>query len=171
VESEVGKGSVFSGSIPYELAHPPQTVIVTQQDIEQLNGNQLEGLYVLIADDQEMNLLLLKIMLTRWKCRFDMAKDGATAYEMFKTNNYDLILLDLQMPHLSGIDVVAHIRTDIDARKAKVPVIVLTADISRQDEETFRKAGFNDWLLKPFREKEIYRMIVKHLSKTLNAEC
>jgi len=122
----------------------------------------------LIADDQEMNLLLLKIMLTRWKCRFDMAKDGAIAYEMFSTNNYDLVLLDLQMPQLSGIDVVGRIRTDIDTRKAKVPVIALTADITPQDEENFRKAGFNDWLLKPFREKEIYKMIVKHLSKEVN---
>lgn len=165
VESEVGKGSVFSGSIPYELAHPPQTVVVTQQDIEQLNGHRLEGLYVLIADDQEMNLLLLKIMLTRWKCRFDMAKDGATAYELFQTNNYDLVLLDFQMPRLSGIDVVSRIRTDTDPQKAKVPVIVLTADISKQDEDSFRKAGFNDWMLKPFREKDMYRMIVKHVSR------
>ncbi|WP_298731796.1 ATP-binding protein [uncultured Chitinophaga sp.] len=164
VESELGKGSVFSGHIPYELAHPPQTMIVTRQDIEQLNSNQLEGLYVLIADDQEMNLLLLKMMLTRWKCRFDMAKDGATAYEMFKTNNYDLVLLDLQMPQLSGLDVIHRIRTDINPRKAAVPVIVLTADITRQDEENFRKAGFNDWLLKPFREKDIYKMIVGHIS-------
>jgi len=167
-ESEMGRGSVFTGHIPYELAHPPQTLILTRQDLEQLNGNHLEGLYVLIADDQEMNLLLLKIMLTRWKCRFDMAKDGAIAYEMFSTNNYDLVLLDLQMPQLSGIDVVGRIRTDIDTRKAKVPVIALTADITPQDEENFRKAGFNDWLLKPFREKEIYKMIVKHLSKEVN---
>jgi signal transduction histidine kinase/ActR/RegA family two-component response regulator len=165
VESEVGKGSVFTGNIPYELAHPPQTVVVTQQDLEQLDGNHLQGLYVLIADDQEMNLLLLKIMLTRWKCRFDMAKDGATAYELFQANNYDLVLLDLQMPGLSGIDVIGRIRTDADHRKAHVPVIVLTADISHQDEETFRKAGFNDWLLKPFREKELHRTIVKNLSK------
>jgi signal transduction histidine kinase/CheY-like chemotaxis protein len=165
VESEVGKGSVFNGYIPYELAHPPQTMIVTRQDLEQLNSNRLEGLYVLIADDQEMNLLLLKMMLTRWKCRFDMAKDGATAYELFQTNSYDLVLLDLQMPQMNGIDVVGRIRSDIDPRKAKVPVVVLTADISPQNEETFRKAGFDDWMLKPFNEKDIYKRIVKNLSK------
>ncbi len=170
VESEVGKGSVFSGHIPYELASPPQTVVITQQDLDQLNGNRLEGLYVLIADDQEMNLLLLKMILTRWKCRFDMAKDGATAYELFKTNHYDLVLLDLQMPHMSGIDVVSRIRTDIDSHKAKVPVLVLTADISRQDEEAFRKAGFNDWMVKPFREKDIYKVIVKNLSQARPTE-
>jgi signal transduction histidine kinase/ActR/RegA family two-component response regulator len=166
VESEVGKGSVFNGYIPYEPANPPQTVVVTQQDIEQLNRNRLEGLYVLIADDQEMNLLLLKMILTRWKCRFDMAKDGATAYELFKTNHYDLVLLDLQMPHMSGVDVVSRIRTDADSQKAKVPVLVLTADISRQDEEIFHKAGFNDWMLKPFREKDIYKVILKNIART-----
>jgi len=166
VESEVGKGSCFTSVIPYELASPPQTVVVTQKDIERQNGKQLEGLYVLIADDQEMNLLLLKMILTRWKCRFDMAKDGATAYELFKANHYDLVLLDLQMPQMSGIDVVSRIRADADSRKAKVPVLVLTADITRQDEESFRKAGFNDWMLKPFREKDIYKVIIKNLSKT-----
>lgn len=165
VESEVGKGTRFSCQIPYELATPAQTVIITQHDIEQMTGNQLEGLYVLIADDQEMNLLLLKIMLTRWKCRFDMARDGAIAYELYQTNNYDLILLDLQMPEMSGLEVVQHIRADKDTQKAKVPIVVLTADIDRQDEETFRKAGFNDWLLKPFKERDIYKSILKQLPR------
>ncbi|HEU4554977.1 MAG TPA: ATP-binding protein [Chitinophaga sp.] len=165
VKSEVGKGSCFSCQIPYELASPSQTVILTRQDIEQLASNQLDGLYVLIADDQEMNLLLLKIMLTRWKCRFDMARDGAIAYELFKTNNYDLVLLDLQMPEMNGLEVVQRIRAHEDAQKAKVPVLVVTADIARHDEETFRKAGFNDWLLKPFKEKDIYKSILKHLPR------
>jgi len=112
-----------------------------------------------------MNLLLLKMMLTRWKCRFDMAKDGAVAYELFKANSYDLVLLDLQMPEMTGTEVVQLIRADEDTQKSKVPVLVLTADIARHDEEAFRKAGFNDWMLKPFKEKEIYKSILKQLPR------
>lgn len=163
VESEVNKGSRFTCNIPYETVSGPQTMVITQKDLEQMSSQELEGLYVLVADDQEMNLLLLKMILTRWKCRFDMARDGDTALALFRTNEYDLVLLDLQMPKMSGIDVVERIRAHADTRKAGVPVLAITADITRHDEESFRKAGFTDWLLKPFREKDIYKVVVKYL--------
>lgn len=163
VTSDVGKGSRFTCTIPYEMVSTPQAATPGLKPAEQPAVQQMEGLYVLVADDQEMNLLLLKMLLTRWKCRFDMARDGEAAWQLFGTNQYDLVLLDLQMPKMSGIDVVERIRADKDLHKAAVPVLALTADITRDDEELFRKAGFNDWLLKPFREKDIYAIIVKHL--------
>ncbi|NSL86392.1 response regulator [Chitinophaga sp. Mgbs1] len=162
--SELHVGTQFICYIPFEIVSAPMMVAITQKDLEEETPSALmEGRYVLVAEDQEMNLLLMKMMLTRWKCRFDMAKDGELALQLFDQNDYDLVLLDLHMPKLSGIDVVERIREHKDPEKAKVVCLALTADISDDEERDFRKAGFNAWLMKPFREKDIYEVVRKHL--------
>lgn len=161
VESEPGKGSKFTCHIPFETVAVPQVIEGPIPTPDQL----MEGVYVLVADDQEMNLLLMKMLLTRWKCRFDMARDGKTAHDLFESNQYDLVLLDLQMPNLSGIDVVKHIRASHDREKAAVPVLAITADVTQDDEKVLKEAGFSDWAQKPFKEKDLYNTIAKHLKR------
>ncbi|SEW51162.1 ATP-binding response regulator [Chitinophaga arvensicola] len=163
VSSELKKGSRFTGRIPYEKVTVPLMVPAVTNEIPTITGAHMEGRYVLIADDQEMNLLLLKLILTRWKCRFDMATDGQSALELFRGHHYDLVLLDVHMPVMDGIQVLEEIRKDKDPGKAAVVALALTANISADDETAFGKAGFNGWLMKPFREKEIYEVIMAHL--------
>lgn len=163
VDSVVGEGSTFSCNIPYTIALAPQTMLITQRDVEHMSGNFMEGLYVLVADDQEMNLILIEKILSRWKCRFDKACDGKEAYDLFCTNNYDMVLLDLQMPRMSGIEVVKRIRADKDSIRANVPVLALTADTTIPDNDAFLDVGFDDYLLKPFRERDIYKVVAKQL--------
>lgn len=153
-----------TGEAPPVQPPVPQTMIITQREIDKMNSDFMKGKYVLVADDQEMNLLLMDKILTRWQCRFDKAMDGAAAYELFMANQYDMILLDLQMPRMTGIDVTKRIRADKDPLKARVPVLALTSDITMPETEEFRLAGFDDYLLKPFREKDIYHTIVRHLT-------
>ncbi|UPK69407.1 response regulator [Chitinophaga filiformis] len=119
--------------------------------------------YILVADDQEMNLALMAKILTRWQCRFDKAPDGVAAYELFVCNNYDMVLLDLQMPRMTGVEVVKRIREDKEPAKAQIPVLALTADTTMPGNQAFIDAGFDDYLLKPFREKEIYNVMIRHL--------
>ncbi|WP_142687247.1 ATP-binding protein [Chitinophaga polysaccharea] len=163
VESELRKGSRFMCRIPYEKVNVPLMVPAHTHEGKEMVGAHMEGRYVLVADDQEMNLLLLKMILTRWKCRFDMATDGQAALELFQQYSYDLVLLDLHMPKLNGIEVMEQIRKNSDPGKAGVITLALTANISASDEAAFVKAGFNGWLLKPFREKDIYKAIMEHL--------
>ncbi|WP_177230282.1 response regulator [Chitinophaga sp. CF118] len=163
VNSIPGTGSTFSCNILYNIALAPQTLLITQREVEQMTGHFMEGRYVLVADDQEMNLVLIEKILTRWKCRFDKAPDGKEAYDLFCANNYDMVLLDLQMPRMSGIEVVKKIRTDKDTIKANIPVLALTADTTLQDNDAFLEVGFDGYLLKPFRERDIYNVIIQHL--------
>jgi len=163
VDSSVGYGSTFICNIPYDVSPVPQTTLITHREIEQMNAGFMEGRYVLVADDQEMNLVLLEKILTRWKCKFDTAPDGKEAYDLFCAKNYDMVLLDLQMPIMSGIEVVRRIREDKDAVRANIPVLALTADTTLPDNDAFLEVGFDDYLLKPFRERDIYNVIVKHL--------
>ncbi|CAL1518601.1 ATP-binding protein [Chitinophaga sp. MM2321] len=163
--SEVNKGTTFVCHIPYTIAAAPLAAVSTQQDPQQVTGALMEGRYVLVADDQEMNLLLLKLILTRWNCRFDMAISGQSALELFDRHHYDLVLLDLHMPGMSGLDVMEKIRKNKDPEKAGVVAYALTANISQTAIEEFKRAGFNDWLMKPFREKDLYGLILKTFKK------
>lgn len=163
VDSLPGKGSCFTCSINYKVPAAPQTIIVTQQEAEQATGHCMNGRYVLVADDQEMNLILMEKILTRWHCRFDKASDGLAAYELFISNSYDIVLLDLQMPRMTGVEVVKKIRGDKELLKSQVPVLALTADTTMPGNPEFIEAGFNDYLLKPFSEKDIYSVIIRHL--------
>jgi signal transduction histidine kinase/CheY-like chemotaxis protein len=163
ISSIEGAGSTVSCNIHYRVVPARQTILITQREVEEMTGNFMEGRYVLVADDQEMNLILIEKILTRWKCRFDKAIDGKVAYDLFCANNYDMVLLDLQMPRMSGIEVVKRIRADEDSQKANVPVLALTADTTLPDNDAFLEVGFDDYLLKPFRERDIYNVIIRHL--------
>jgi signal transduction histidine kinase/CheY-like chemotaxis protein len=163
ISSIEGSGSTVYCTIHYNVVPAAKMMLITQREVEQMTGNFMEGRYVLIADDQEMNLALIEKILTRWKCRFDRAVDGQAAYDLFCANNYDMVLLDLQMPRMSGIEVVKKIRTDKDSVKANVPVLALTADTTLPDNDAFLEVGFDDYLLKPFRERDIYNVIIRHL--------
>jgi CheY-like chemotaxis protein/anti-sigma regulatory factor (Ser/Thr protein kinase) len=164
VESEVGIGSTFAFELPYAKVELPLMQETPPREVEETTGAFMDGKYVLIADDQEMNLLLLKMILTRWKCQFDMATSGTAALELFQRNNYDFVLLDLHMPGLMGTEVMEQIRKHPDPRKSSVIGLALSANLSAADEEAIRQAGFNGWLLKPFREKDIYSAIMKAMN-------
>ncbi len=162
VESAQGKGSCFSFKITYQLAEV-QTLVITRREQEEMTGSFMEGRNILVADDQEMNLVLLSHILSRWKCNFDKAKDGIAAYELFSRHEYDMVLLDIQMPGMTGLEVVRKIREDRNVLKANVPVLAITSDITLTENSRYRDLGFNDCMLKPFREKDIYNTIIRHL--------
>lgn len=162
VESEIGRGSTFSFEITYTCVEAKMTVI-TRKEVEDMTGSFMEGRHVLVADDQEMNLLLLTRILSRWKCKFDKAADGIAAYDLFSKYDYDIVLLDVQMPGMTGPEVVKKIREDRDAMKAKIPVLAITSDITLRENSRYIDLGFTDCMLKPFRERDIYNTIIRHL--------
>lgn len=162
VESEPGRGSTFSFEITYTCVEAKMTVI-TRKEVEDMTGSFMEGRNILVADDQEMNLLLLTRILSRWKCKFDKAADGIAAYDLFSKYDYDIVLLDVQMPGMTGLEVVKKIREDRDAMKAKIPVLAITSDITLRENSRYKDLGFTDCMLKPFRERDIYNTIIRHL--------
>lgn len=162
VDSSPDKGSTFSFEIVYQLSEV-QTTVITRRELENMTGNFMEGRNILVADDQEMNLLLLTRILSRWKCNFDKAADGIKAYELFSLHDYDMVLLDVQMPGMTGVEVVGKIRAHADETKSKVPVLAITSDITLKENSRYRDLGFNDCMLKPFRERDIYNTIIRHL--------
>ena len=92
----------------------------------------------------------------------DIAGNGKIAIEKLQQNNYDIVLMDLQMPEMNGFDATAYIRNTMNS---SIPIIALTADVTSIDVEKARAVGMNDYISKPVDEQLLYNKIIKVLQK------
>lgn len=161
VTSIPGKGSVFSFEIPYELTKIKEEAIVIEKTIS--SKGKLAGKHILLVDDNKMNVLLAQTVLKKWEMGFDCAYDGKEALELFKKNDYDLILTDIQMPIMGGVELTHEVRYNGDFTKSRIPILGITAHVLLEDREAYLKAGMNDLVLKPFLEQELIDKITKYI--------
>lgn len=168
VDSELGTGSEFMVVLPFAIPKEGQK---QEEEIEyDQDFNQLEGKRVLYADDDENNLLLGKSILSDWMVNFEIAHDGAEAYELLKSEQFDIVLLDIHMPLLSGVDVVKKIRGNSQNPNNTTKIIAVTANVLENDLENYLSSGFDDYVLKPFNENIFYNKICKILGLENNIE-
>ncbi len=160
VESAENKGSVFTVIIPYMLA-PEKQILLEQKAAYTPNLSKLANKYLLLVDDDEYNLQLTRMMLEEWNFHFDEVRNGFDAMELILRNNYDLVLTDIHMPEVSGLQLTRYIRSIEDKRKSTTPVIAFTANVMKDDLENYMKSGVNDFLLKPFTRDQVLEKIMK----------
>lgn len=155
VESRPGEGSVFSFSIPLEL--PPEAPSAEgRQQAEAAETFRLPTLRLLVVDDYDVNRQIVRAYLKDSPCRIEEAKDGLAAIEAAKEGNYDLILMDIQMPGLDGIEAAREIRkAELSSGSRKRPMIALTAHAGDADRDATRIAGFDAHLSKPFSKRQL----------------
>lgn len=161
VTSVPGKGSVFSFEIPYELTKVKEEVIINVE--KSAATGKLTGKHILLVDDNKMNVLLAQTVLKKWEIGVDCAYDGKEALELFKKNQYDLILTDIQMPIMGGVELTHEVRYNGDFTKSQIPILGITAHVLQEDREAYLKAGMNDLVLKPFLEQELIDKIAIYL--------
>ncbi len=114
----------------------------------------------LIADDSEMNAVLLSEMIDSYDFDCDIAFDGKEALKYARKNSYDVIFLDHLMPVMDGIEALKAMKAE--KLQKGVPVIMVTANDSEDDKEVYLRAGFSDYMKKPFSVKGIGEIIGKH---------
>jgi signal transduction histidine kinase/ActR/RegA family two-component response regulator len=153
VSSKLGKGSEFSFSMDFQVAETVQPA-ATLQEVE-----NLASLKMLIAEDNPVNVLLMKKLLSKWQITPLIAGNGQEAVEMAKNDDFDIILMDLQMPVMSGFDAAVEIRRLPDARKANTPIIALSAAAMVDINDQIIGAGMNDYVSKPFKPKDLLEKI------------
>jgi signal transduction histidine kinase/CheY-like chemotaxis protein len=160
VSSVVGKGSIFSFEIPYEI-----TKLKEKKDVAETaaSPHKLAGKRILLVDDNKMNVLLAQTVLKKWEMEYDSAYDGKEALDLYKKNNYDLILTDIQMPVMGGVELTHEIRYNGDFEKSTIPILGITAHVLQEDRDVYLKAGMNDLVLKPFLEQELIDKITQYI--------
>jgi signal transduction histidine kinase/CheY-like chemotaxis protein len=161
VESKPGKGSEFS----FNMEFPVSTEVISPRIENQpvFNGNShLSSLRVLIAEDNMVNVMLMKKLFSKWNMAPTIAENGERAVELVQYGNFDIILMDLQMPVMNGFDAATEIRRMPDPRKANIPIIALTASALFDIRERVFNSGMNDYTSKPFKPSELLEKI-QHL--------
>lgn len=156
--SEVGKGSVFSFELPITMAAKEDCVAEPQISTDEL-AKAIKGVHVLLVEDNEMNVLLAKTILKKWHVTCDVAYNGQEAIKLFEQNIYDVVLTDIQMPIMGGLELLALIRASPNILKAEIPVVAFTANILKEARDAYYKAGMDDIILKPFNERGLIEKI------------
>jgi signal transduction histidine kinase/CheY-like chemotaxis protein/HPt (histidine-containing phosphotransfer) domain-containing protein len=161
VESEAGKGSVFYFELPYTISG---MALVDHPEAETRPGSLvLNGKYILLVDDDAFNVKLTRMILERWGVKVDSALSGSEALKKIGKNEYDLVLTDIHMPDMNGIELTRKIRAMIDVNKASLPIIAITANIMKDELDHYMKSGMDDYVLKPYPENELFAKIADQL--------
>jgi CheY-like chemotaxis protein len=158
VKSEQGKGSTFYFRIAYKISQE-QNQDNPIKATEKVNLQILSGKRIFIVDDDELNKALASYILENYDVEVDTAANGKEALEKIKEESYDLILMDLHMPEMGGIEVVSEMRK----RKINTPVIAITGNIIIAEKEKCMSAGMNEYISKPYDESELLQKILSLL--------
>jgi two-component system, sensor histidine kinase len=158
VSSKIGEGSEFSFNMEFPVSTEKPVQRIENQPAIQAADN-LSALRVLIAEDNLVNVMLMKKLFSKWNMNPTIAENGVRAIELVQYGNFDIILMDLQMPIMNGFDAATEIRKLPDTRKANIPIIALTASALFDIRERVFNSGMNDYVSKPFKPEELLEKI------------
>lgn len=174
VESVYGEGSTFTARIPQEVRSSEQMGDFMERYQRRMvpAGQRKDSLTapkarILVVDDVEMNLKVVKGLLRETKIQIDTAMSGKECLERIQKQSYDMIFLDHMMPEMDGIETLRQMRQTEGYTDRAVPVIALTANAISGSKERYLNAGFHDYLSKPVREEALLGMLRKYLRKKL----
>jgi signal transduction histidine kinase/ActR/RegA family two-component response regulator len=157
VESEEGKGSAFTFIIPFQKSvaiNAKPEIIEPEEEI-----THLAGIHILLVEDNPLNQMLARKILSDWNWEVDLAENGRIAIEKLTKNNYDIILMDIQMPEMDGYEATRIVRSAFSSPKCNTPIIAMTAHAFSSEVEKCLKAGMNDYISKPFDKKMLHKKI------------
>ncbi len=160
VTSKEGKGTTFTFTFNFKPANKDSAEEKNKR--ENMKIHSLEGLHILLVEDNIMNQRVAKYTVEKWGAKMSIADCGAKALEMVAQNNYDLILMDIQMPEMNGIQCTSKIRKEL---KSTTPIMAMTASVMQGERENCIKAGMNDYISKPFNPAELNQKILALIPK------
>ncbi len=160
VKSTVGEGSTFYFTVQLEKGTAPDVSAIQ----EETTLKSLKGTKVLLVEDNKINQLIANRFLAKWDISYDVADNGAIALEKVQDNDYDIVLMDLQMPTMDGYTATAKIRNLQDDKYKELPIIALTASAMLEERNRVYTVGMNDYVTKPFNPSELYSAINKHVN-------
>ena len=158
VKSILGQGTIFYFDLKFDNFREK-----IMQHTSEIDFNKLINTRILVVDDNEINRILAKKVLSKFQVIVETAESGDEAIELLAGKDFDILLLDIHMPGLSGYETSAKIRAMDDIYFKKLPIIALTASIMNEDLQTIHQYGMNDFQLKPFKPDELAIKIIKNL--------
>ncbi|WP_242135741.1 ATP-binding protein [Aestuariivivens marinum] len=160
--SELGKGTTFYFEIPLEYTEQGEIKETKQSYFsEETNEIDLTKVKILVVEDNKINQMITKKILTKMNLKCDIVDNGEDAVDKIKTNNYDIVLMDIHMPGISGIEATKIVRTF----DKELTIFALTAVTIEDRMQEFDEAGFTDIIPKPFKQEEFEKKLFNALNK------
>lgn len=163
VKSKIGEGSTFSFILDFMKTKASEA---SETEMIELD-NDIKNIKVLVVEDMALNQLLMRTVLDDFGFDCEIASNGKIAIEKLKEKNYEIILMDLQMPEMNGFDATTYIRKTMNSQ---IPIIALTADVTTADLEKCKSVGMNDYIAKPIDERLLYTKIVSLFKMPLSTQ-
>ncbi len=161
LESQENRGSKFSFSLNFKKS---TNINLSQEDnisnvLDIENQDNLKGVKILVAEDNKINIMVIKKFLTSWKVAYDFAENGLSALGKATINDYDIVLMDLEMPVMNGFDATKAIRET--EKNKQTPIYALSASNSIDTKSKIKKYGMDGLICKPFNPPELYILLSK----------
>ena len=160
VESELGRGTTFSFVLRLRTPEAAAEAVIEEGEL-----GTLQGLKVLVADDNEVNVLVLSAFLREWGAELDVVTNGRHAVERIQGQHYDLVLMDLHMPELDGYAATRQIRSLPDPRYARLPIFAVSASTRMGHQHDLDSAGFTEFVGKPVSPDLLFAKISRHVCR------
>ena len=162
ISSEIGVGSVFSFEIEFEKGNQTELVALKENEIEYHNKLE-QNIRILLAEDEPFNQLVVQSMVEEWGFDIEVAKNGNVVLELLSQKQFDIILMDIQMPELDGLETTKIIRNEFKEPINLIPIIAVTANAYTEDHKVFYETGINEIISKPFKSQVLFEKIVDML--------
>ncbi|MBL7765175.1 MAG: tetratricopeptide repeat protein [Chitinophagaceae bacterium] len=169
VQSKIGEGTTFTFMIPFQVSEEQGAVYkedyqVSAEDLEILNNTK-----ILLVDDNEFNQILAvdTLLALAPDMQIDQAGNGQDAIEMVRSGKYDLVLMDIQMPLMNGLEATRIIRKELEPPARHTRIIAMTANVMKQDIEHYLASGMNDHIPKPFQKEELVRKMLNQIDRAV----
>jgi CheY-like chemotaxis protein len=154
VSSTPGKGSCFGFRLTFDIAGP---AIQRKQVSESVDTKNLRGRRILLAEDNPINQMIASKLLVSWGVKVDTAENGAEALRLASEANYDLVLMDIQMPEMNGYESTSRLR-ELGYR---LPIMAMTAHATTEEKDRCFSCGMNDYISKPFDPENLKQQIIR----------
>jgi len=162
VVSQPGQGSTFSFSINCRMSETPHARASAPASAP-VPDNSLAGKKILLVEDTPVNQILGKKLLAKFGCVVTLAEDGLQALAACAAEHFDLVLMDMQMPNMDGLEATRQLRArEIESGRPRLPIIALTANAMSADRDNCLAAGMDDFIAKPFRADSMLEVICRH---------
>lgn len=160
LESQPNEGTTVIVEITYQIGSEKD---LAEEIFPTIEETDLSKLKILVVDDEKYNRELLVMILKKHNAILTEATNGLEALEEIEKNQYDLILMDVRMPKMTGVEATRKIRAMKNAQKKDTPVIILTAAVTEEEKQKYFDEGINRILPKPFKEQELLQAIISIL--------
>lgn len=163
VESSVGVGTTFTFTNWYKVNNKVEVAKLAESKERFLKS--FSNISLLLADDDEINRFVTKQILSEWNIQVDEAENGLDAYIKAKSKQYDVILMDINMPVMNGVDTTRKIRNELSEHNRYIPIMAFSAFIRDEDRIAGDHVGIDAYIQKPIEPETLYSQLYKLLNK------